>query len=256
MPYLPATLVYGQVFYDNLLRSSLATVTYDGTEIIGFESVNAYDWRDFTFFQPGANKHLEVDFGGATAADTVCIWWGSEGTDTCLVSYWDGATWQTITTFSQAVSPLQWFDFPTETRTKYRFTFSTVSSIQPIRQLTIGVKLTFAMGQWVDINPPLLVQGVVVENQISVNGSIIGRNLRRFEKMGQISLDYLQPDWVRNSWDPFVRQAIRYPFWYRWSPTAYPLDIAFAAADSITAPKNMSPQPLMHAEMAIKFLTV
>lgn len=252
MPYTPPTLVYPQVLYDNLLRSSSATVTYSGTEVDGMESVNAYDWRDFTLFEPEATEILEASFVSGQAADTVTIWWVDAGTDTVLVEYWNGSAWVTITTLLQSAGKMQWFDFATQTRTKYRFTFSGTSHI---RQLTIGVKVTFPMGQWMDINPPTLVQGVVVENQISVNGSIIGRNLRRFEKVGQISMDYLDPTWVRTVWNAIITHAIRYPFWYRWSPTTYPADIAFTVADSITAPKNMSPPPLMHTELAIKFLT-
>lgn len=252
MTYIPPTLVYAQVFYDNLLRSSLGTVTYNGTEVLGMESVNAYDWRDFTLFQPQATKVLEVDFVAATDATTIAIWWVEAGTDTVLVEYWNGAAWVTITTLLQTAGLMQWFDFTLQSRTKYRFTFSGTSHI---RQLTIGTKVTFPMGQWMDINPPTLIQGVVVENQISVNGSIIGRNRRRFEKMGQISLDFLDPSWVRTTWNDLINHSIRYPFWYRWSPVAYPADVAFAVADSITAPKNMNPPPKMHTELAIKFLT-
>jgi hypothetical protein len=95
----------------------------------------------------------------------------------------------------------------------------------------------------------------VIENKISVNGSIIGRNLRRFEKSSQINLPYLTPDWVRTNWEAFVQWAIRYPFWQRWNPTTYPGDVAFTVADTISPPKNASPPPYMTVEMNTKFIT-
>ncbi len=73
--------------------------------------------------------------------------------------------------------------------------------------------------------------------------------------MANLSLDYLDAVWVRTYWEAMVQAAIFHAFWWRWDPAGHPTEIAFAAADSIVAPTNMHPPPLMHAEMPIKFIT-
>lgn len=247
-------MTQAQVLYDNRYRDTGAVVTYDGTLLVGFDAINAYDWRDFSLFSQSAGSHLTVQLTAPAIIDSIVLWRvaGAAATATVQTSP-DGTTWTTIAAVPLGTAGLAiWTDVPQVPALWYRVLVD-VTVIW--RQITLGQRLQFPMGQWKDINPPTLTQGVVVENQISVNGSIIGRNLRRFEKSGQISLDYLKPEWVRSSWEAFVTWAIRYPFWQRWNPVEYPQDVAFAAADSITAPKNMSPPPLMHAEMATKFIT-
>jgi hypothetical protein len=111
------------------------------------------------------------------------------------------------------------------------------------------------MGQWADITPPTLYSGVVLSNVIAENGSILGRNVRRAEKKGELSLDYLDPTWVRTSWDAFAIHAARYPFFYRWDPVGHPAEVAFAAAESIQAPRNSSPPPYMSVSMPMRIIT-
>ena len=247
-------MVQAQILYQNLLAPP-ASVTYSGTVVVGFDPINAYDWRDFTLFQSQAAATLVLDMASASAwSDSIVIWGpASAGTNGVTVEQSnDGTTWtDPLVTGNMPLANPYWFNFAF-TKRYLRLTFAGAAQY---RQITVGTKLTFPMGQWLDVSPPMLVQGVVVENQISVNGSIIGRNLRRFEKTGQLSLDYLSQSWVRSVWDPFVQSAIRYPFWWRWNPVGYPTEIGFAVADSINAPKNTAPLPTMHADMNIKFLT-
>lgn len=252
MSYQPS-MTLAQVLYDNRYRDTGATVTYDGTLITGFDVINAYDWRDFSLFDQSASSNLKVQLASAGLVDTIVLWRnpGTAGTVTVQTSP-DGTTWTTVASIAlPAGGAAVWTDIQPTLALYWRVSPS-VGVVW--RQITIGAKLQFPIGQWRDISPPTLTQGVVVENQISVNGSIIGRNLRRFEKAGTISLDYLKPEWVRGFWEPFVQWAIRYPFWQRWNPVEYPQDVAFAAAESIQPTKNMSPPPLMHAEIATKFI--
>lgn len=254
MTYTPS-MTLAQVLYDNRFRDAGADVTYDGTTITGFEPINAYDWRDFSLFDQSAASNLTVELATAGSVDCILLWAVSGTAATVTIqSSPDGVTWTTVATVSLLSDGRpSWTDVsPAATALWWRVSPS-VGVVW--RQITLGVKLQFPMGQWRDIAPPQLTHGVVVENKISVNGSIIGRNLRRLEKSGQISLDYLQPDWVRGSWEALLQSAIRYPFWWRWDPVAHPLEVAFAVAESIDPPTNSSPPPLMKASMDIKYLS-
>lgn len=248
-------MVQAQVLWDNLLRLPTgATVTYDGTTVVGFEYVNAYDWRDFSMFFPTAGSHIVLDCAASHDADSLCVWWVDDlGTDTVTLEWWDGAAWNLIATASQGIGTgVHWIDFAVQGALKWRLT---MSGIAKIRELCFGVRLQFPMGQWLGINPPKLLQGVVVQNVISMNGSIIGRNLRRIEKGGKIDLSLLLPDWIRTYWEVFAAHAATKAFFYRWNPVGYPDEVAFAVAASIEAPVNASPPPRMSVSMPIKFIT-
>lgn len=251
MTYTPQ-MVCGQVLWKNVLRYDGVTVTYDGTVVSGFPAVNAYDWRDFSLFQPEASAHLTVESASALGADTICVWWQSNGTDTVALESWSGSAWVAVDTAEQADGQMVWLDIPAASPLKWRLTFS---GSNKIRQITLGTKLTFPIGQWNGVNPSSLYQGVVIQNVISMNGSIIGRNLRRIEKSGKIELTLLLPDWVRASWDPFSQHAATKAFFYRWDPVGHAAEVAFAVADSIEAPTNDSPPPRMKVSMPLKFIS-
>jgi hypothetical protein len=94
----------------------------------------------------------------------------------------------------------------------------------------------------------------VVENVISVNGSILGRNLRRIVKSGNIELNYLTQSWVRSYWNPLAIHASTLAFFWRWNPVSYPKEIGFCVADKIEAPQNSSPPPYMSVSMPLLYL--
>ena len=251
MTYVPA-MVNAQVLYDNVLRQTGAVVTYSGAVVAGFEPINSYDWRDFSLFQPAASATLITELLASYSPDTVCIWWADAGSNQVQVDAWNGSSWVAVATVLQATNAMNWMDFTAVAGTKFRFTFNGTNLI---RQITLGVRLQFSMGQWRGVAPPKLLHGVVMENVISVNGSILGRNLRRVTKEGEITLSHLEPAWVRASWDPFAIHASKRAFWWRWDPVNYPSEVGFTVAEKIVAPKNSSPPGRMETSMPIMYLS-
>jgi hypothetical protein len=108
-----------------------------------------------------------------------------------------------------------------------------------IRQLVVGEAMVAETGQFASMQYPTLLGGLKLTNSISANGSIIGRDVKRVERMGSLNLDLLTPSWVRSTWEPFAYHAARYPFIYVPNFAAYPNEVAFSVAESIDAPSNM-----------------
>jgi hypothetical protein len=123
-----------------------------------------------------------------------------------------------------------------------------------VRQVALGAALVPTIGQQVGIAPPSLQQSWKLSNNISVNGSLIARQLIRLVKEYNIDLEYLTPAFVNDIWKPFCAHALKYPFFFRWSPVNYPLDCMFAAANSVPAPEYQKPH-LMRAKMPVVGLT-
>jgi hypothetical protein len=247
-----------QVLYDSAFFRYRSVLTYDGTVVSGFEAANMCDWRDFTVFRVGAagTVHLKIQLGAATTFDCAQVWCPVSGANGATVTFDtspDNSTWTVRATFTpDASGTILWTDFTPVTMGMNEWVRFTIvaTGISDFRQLSAGPKLMFPIGQWAEVAPPSLLSGVVMNNVIAVNGSI-----RRLEKKGDFQLTHLDQTWVRTYWDVFAQSAARRAFWWRWNPTDYPNEIAFAAAEDIVAPTNDKPPPLMKATMPIRFLT-
>ena len=259
--YIPA-MTFAQLLWDSVAWDNVSTLVYSDVSIVGFEPQNAFDWRDFSTFRCVAGTQT-VDFtlpSGGTV-DTVCAWpvAGASNGATVQAFWYNGSAWAAL---GPPLTPdgsgnIIWQDFastviPAGGKVRFQIVGTGTSDW---RQLSVGPKMIFPIGQWSGVSPPQLYQGVVLENVMSVNGSILGRNVRRLEKKGVLSLNYLQPDWIRNVWNPFTINAARRPFWWRWNPAEYPQEVAFAAASEIQPPTNDRPAPMMKVDMPILFLT-
>lgn len=256
-------IIYPDVLYDNLLRRG--TVTFSAAEVPGFETANAYDWRDFSIWaKTNAAQYIELDLGasGASAVDTLVVWpvKDAEPASNVFLEYADTLpTWTTIgymvtpTMMEDAVgSPVMLTAAVTAAHRYWRIGCNTSGWF---RQIAFGQRLTMLRGQWQGVAPTKFIGGNVFSNMIAENGSILGRNVRRTEKKGELSMSHLTDAWVRASWEPFAAHATRYPFFYRWNPSGKPTEVAFAAATEIEPPTNDSPPPFLRASMPMRLIT-
>ncbi len=255
-------MVKPQMLWDSLFHRYSSTLAYSGTSVDGFEPINAVDWRDFSLFSSAAgSKTLKIQVSAAEPIDTAVIWapagLASDAT-VVLASSPDNVTYTTLATIpTNTLGNISWVSFTGVTIPVsgwLRFTIASASATN-WRQMSVGLSIQAPTGQWANVAPTGLFSGVIMENLISVNGSIIGRNQRRIQKTGQLALNYLPQAWVRTTWENFARHAAKKAFWYRWDATNYPADVAFAVASSIQAPMNDRPPPFMKVEMPLDLLT-
>ena len=257
--------VLPRVLYDNVFRSG-GSVAYSGSETSGFEAINAYDWRDFTLFAPAdGDSNLEVTLPETTTLTSFAVWIASGSALTSVAAYYEdspgsftllGISSPPGATFPGVVTSPQMLSFTGQSvpaGRKVRVSFLGASSLK-VRQVTVGAHLTMQRGQRSGVSPATMTGGLVVSNSIAVNGSIIGRDIRRLDRRGTIDLSHLTEAWVRSDWEPFAIHAQRYPFWYQWDPTNYASEVAFAVADQIEAPRNSGTPGLMQVSMPIRTL--
>lgn len=288
MVYVPP-LTYGQVLYDNLLQRNTA-VSYDGTAVSGYGFVNAYDWADWSLFltELSADRRLTFSLPYNATFDTFAIMVvpfntvdlpdeaviglaiigqaqiaQSNGACTVAVELETGPGTNTYTAIASRnitnTEALWYVNLPalysvTTERVRIRFN-NTVGSQLVVRDMALGRRLTFDMGQHSDVAPPSLTGGVVISNAVSVNGSLLGRQTRRVEKTAEIALDPVKPAWVRGYWEPFAKAAVKRPFYYSWNYSAYPGDTCLATAVNVEQGKNASPPNTMSVNMPLRVIS-
>jgi len=247
-------MIFGRVLYNNVIKG-LATA-FSGTTLSGKPPASATDWADYSVFSADSGN-LDYTVAVDTAIDSVAIYVQTiAGTNSIVLQYESSAsTFTTLKTFSAPSGTLDYEEFTGVTVAagrKIRFVI-TAATVLNIRQLVVGPKLVFPIGQWATVTPSSFLQGVKVTNNIGQNGSVLGRSLKRLERSGKIDLDYLTDAFIRASWEPFALHAARYPFIYAWDYSGHADDIAFAYSTKTEAPSHSS-AGFLSASMPIKFL--
>lgn len=278
----------GRVLYNNIWRKATGFV-YSGTTIPSYEYINAIDWLDWSLFatQLSATTTLTAFFPYNTTFDS----WGfynvpfnissmpdeaiiglsligtgiiGQSTGNCQVTLsketgvGTGVYAVVDSTFIQGAQSLFYREFAAIILNgeRLRMTFANAGGSQLyVRDFAVGSALRFPLGQHADIAPPTLASGFVITNTQSVNGSMLGRQTRRAEKVATIMLEPVSPAWVRSTWDWFAKHAAKEAFYWSWNHDQYPQEVAFCAASDIVAPENTSPVPYMKVSMPMKVLT-
>lgn len=245
-----------RVLYNNVLRDA-TTTTYSGSETTGFEKENAIDFFDWTLFRTSSGStDLDFTMGANTDLDSFSIYTKTHTTsNTIALKYESGvSSFTTLQTYTATSGKLTMDSFNSVTvssgrRIRISFTGGSVD----VRQLWAGEYMEMERGQWVGATSPVLNQGIKVTNSISVNGSFLGRSIKRNERSGKISLEHLTQAWVRSTWEPFTAHCAKRPFIFQWNPDTYPDEIGFCFAESIQAPQNAG-NSYMSVEMPIRML--
>ena len=227
--------------WNNVLRG--ITPTWSGTSVTGKGPANATDWFDFSYFTADAGD-LDYTVTADTDVDAVSIYTRTHTTsNTITVSYESGvSSFTTLQTYTATSGKLTLDEFTGVTvssgrRIRISFTGGDVD----VRQIVVGEVLEAEQGQYDDMTYPTLIGGVKTSNVVSVNGSIIGRSIKRLERRGALNLEFLSASWYRTNWEPFAQHASRYPFIYQPNPDGQPTEVAFSAVEGgVTSPKNMA----------------
>ena len=258
---------FGEVQYGNIFADEGAVLSYNGSATWPNDGnpINAFDWFDWTVARVtsgAANTWVKVVLPEDTTLDRLTVYLAPLASAKAInlqVETGVGTdVWTTVATINFVASSANqcrgaaFVEVPVNAGVGVRVIWPTARATPGFRQLYAGGHTTFEIGQYQGIAPPKLTQDVIVTNSIAVNGSILGRDVRRVTRSNTIDLSPLSPGWVRDTWEPFVAHATRQAFFWSWAPELYPDDITFAAAESINAPTNTSPSPKMAVQMPLR----
>ncbi len=253
-------MTIGRILFENQFRNPDNTgFSYSGAEVSGFEKENAIDWRDFSLFRIATGiEELDITMDVDTVIDTFG-WYvpplDANRTITLVLKYESApAVFTSITDFissSDDLLGMKSFDPVTVLAGRIlRVETQAVLGAQNVRQITVGKRLDFPIGQHRGIRPPTLRGSFVTSNVIAVDGSFLGRDKVRADIQGDIELEFLQPQtFVRDLWVPFMEHAERFAFYYAWDLDGFPDEVVFAWARDTPRPLNSGPQNKMSVSL-------
>jgi hypothetical protein len=119
------------------------------------------------------------------------------------------------------------------------------STMPRIQVANFGEVLAMPRGIYGGHAPMNLSRDTVLDRALSKGGQFLGQGFVRYGMKGSASWKYLEPDWYREYFDPFVQAARSYPFFFAWRPSGYPLEVAYAWALGDIQPSNMGARQFM-----------
>jgi hypothetical protein len=259
---------YGKILWNSVLPA--ATASFTGTPVDGFPQSAAVDWLDYTGFRVTVPASSSV-----TATWTFPAGASMNGIAFLLRPVSGGAL--TIAAKKAGATIASWSYTPTDPLTLCRFALLTTAEtftagqaldilftnaagtpvVVDVREIAAGTVLTLETGQRAGLPRMANRFGQVVAYSMSINGSVIGRDIIRREKSATIEQDYATESWISTSWAPFIAHAERKAFFWAWhvgTPTgnvAAGLDPCLAVATSIGQVENRAPAPFLKTSLSI-----
>lgn len=204
----------------------------------------------FEFWQPTALPATwKVDLGSPRDVDYVGIAGHTFGTDRCAVEVKTSTENAAFTTFSGPVlpadnAPLLFLD--TSRVARWVQLSITGASIMPrIAVVYAGVVLPMQRSIYGGHAPLPLSRETVLFQSLSRGGQFLGQNFRRHGVKGSASFRHLTAEWYRLNFDPFVKAARKFPYFFAWRPETHPKEIAYVWTGEDIAPQNQGIRDFM-----------
>ena len=210
------------------------------------------------FWQPSAlPASWLVDLGAARQLDYVGIaghTFGSSGCAALVETSADGVTWRTFS--AGAVSPAD--DAPllflddVLTHRYVRVSLTGGATLPIMAVVYVGLILKMPRGIYGGHAPVPLNRETVLTRSLSNGGQFLGQGFRRHGVKGTANFRHLEAAWYRANFDPFVKSARQFPFFFGWRPAIYPTEIAYAWSPDDMHPSNMGVREFMQVALSMQ----
>lgn len=88
--------------------------------------------------------------------------------------------------------------------------------------------------------PITLSRETMLTRALSRGGQFLGQSFRRMGVVGSAAFQHLDEDWYRANFDPFVKSARRFPFFFMWNPEQFPGEVVYGWCEQDIRPAYMN----------------
>lgn len=243
-------LEHPRVLWNSVARR--ATVPPGGGQA-GFDRENVLTATTFDKWKPasmGANVDMtfastETISAVAIAAHTI----GSTGTSV-RIEEWNGSTYVQIMprVYPSDDSPIA-FLFSSRDRDRLRVNFG---GTVPPEVGVIHVCEALELPQRVYMGAPTpidMARQTEFRTTQSANGQYLGRSVLRQQNTNEFTVEHLSEGWVRSTLDPFIQDALEYPYFLLERPYSCPTALSYRWRDSDIITQRMGIRDLMQVSL-------
>ncbi len=167
----------------------------------------------------------------------------------------DDAIWNTEDSHTPTDNSPIVFLFAEKSRRYWRIRM-TGTTPQPIGAIYIGKALNMLRPVYGGHAPFVLSRTNKTTTTQSVGGQFLGRTVIRSGFATSYTWQHLTSDWYRANFDPFVVDAIRFPFFIGWNPGQFPEDVGYVWVNGDISPSNMGIKNLMQVGIPVTGLGI
>jgi hypothetical protein len=194
---------------------------------------------------PIENEYIAINVNTELLVDYVAIARHNFGSGEMLVSLWTedgeapGGYRELVTVFAPTDDSPLLMRFTPQAATRL-IVWVTPSGAAAPEAAVVYVGRLFVLPRrvYVGYTPLPLGRKSSIVNGRSESGDFLGRVVLSETLSSSLSLNNLDPAWVREYLNPFILSAVESPFFFAWRPGGYPDETAFAWLTSDPKPKN------------------
>jgi hypothetical protein len=251
LPASPLLPDHGRIGWHNLVTSGNVTTTSNEA---GFPAINLANPTTFQLWRAAAAGavNITVMFGEATEVDYVGIArhnFGSAGIGYQLQGTVNGSAWSNIDAAqAPADNGIIVHEFTAQALLGLRIQLGAGSAAAQAAVLHVGSITRLQRRIYVGHTPLNLGRQTAVSTGMSESGQFLGRVVTRREYVTQ----NLDPDWYRETLDPFAEASAAGTFFWAWRPSSYPNEVGYAWATDNPQPSNDRANGMMGFALAVQ----
>jgi hypothetical protein len=207
----------------------------------------------------------EVDLGSLGNVDYVGIGAHTLGSSGCSVvaEVSDGTVgspssdkvWSTVESAAPVDDfPILLMDVPTSSRhMRLTVVAGSPAFIPRIGVIFVGQSLEFEAGVGIagGFAPPNLSRKTDLHASLSNSGQFLGQGFKRKGVTADVSVAGMTPEWYRSTFDPFVKHARSYPYFFAWNPLDFDDDVVFGWTSRDIVPRYIGVDPYFQVSWQI-----
>jgi len=189
-----------------------------------------------------------VDLGAGLPVDYVGLAgrFGSAGVSVQVDTSTNSTDWEALASSvtPETDAPLMFLDDERVARF-VRVTFTGGGVMPQLAVFFPGVSLAMQRSIYGGLTPITMARRTEKYQAFSRGGQFLGQGFRRHGVSASASFRFLTAEWVRSDFDPFVRSARQYPFFFAWRPQTFPLEVGYVWVEEDIRPVNMGRNTFM-----------
>jgi hypothetical protein len=253
-PTVPLT--HSRIGMNNITRTGTATASTTAT---GFSANAPKNGLTYEYWRPtsmpatwaiDAGVSVSVNYCGIAAHEL-----GSKSATVTVQYSTDNSSWTTLDSSSPTDdSPLMFLFAPVSAR-YWRISIS--GAVAPsIGVVYFGTTLDMQRPCYAGLSPINFSRETVLRTNRSEGGQFLGRSVIRQGSSMSVGFRHLDYSWYKTNFDPFVKDALSYPFFFAWRPDGYPEQVGYVWTLEDIKPSTMGIRDLVEVSFNMVGLAV
>lgn len=145
-------------------------------------------------------------------------------------------------------APLMFLDSPRFAK-RLRLTLTGTGAVPYISVFYAEVALAMQRPIYGGHSPITLSRETKLHQMLSRGGQFLGQNFQSFGVRTTAQFQHLTAAWYRANFDPFVKAARAYPYFFAWRPQTFPAEVGYVWSPDDIIPTNMGKRTFMEVKI-------